>query len=216
MSEDIKIEDLQENEVLTQDTEQYEAEETTEEVEETVEQDPLKAELERVHNKSGNRTELEKALFKQNQIAKRIRELRGTEEDFQDDFIEDEDDKPVTIGMLKRLQAESAVNTALSLANDIENEVERELVVFHLENTIKSTGNPKDDLKLARALVNSVKNSQIAEEVVRKAPAKQHSSGSGVNGKHEERIELTSEELMYTKAPFNMKPEDIIKTRQKG
>lgn len=178
------------------------------------EQDPLKKELEKVKNKdkSGGRSELEKALFKKNQIEARIKELKGESNEEEE---ESEDDKPVTLGMLKQLNKANAVKSALDMADDIENETERELVRFHIENTINSTGNPNEDLRLARAIVNSVKNSKILEEQDRKGKAKTHSSGSSQPAKEESSPnDLTPEELAFMKPPFNLTKDAIIKARQ--
>ncbi len=172
-------------------------------------QDPLKPELERVKRK---RTPEEKLLYKKRLIDQQVKEL-GLEEE--DDIIEDDDDKPLTRGDFKKMQAEVAQKTALQLAQEIEAETERELVVYHLENTIRSTGNPQEDLKLAKSLVDSVKNRQTIEEIARKPVVKNHSSGSGAPAripKPEE--DLTQEEKLYLSPPWNMKKEDILKIRE--
>jgi len=206
--ENIKMEDIVEKDSST--SEESETVETTE-------QDPLKTELEKVQTKT-QRTELEKAAFSLKKNAERLKELGGdpnavlgTEKETSET---DEDDKPVTLGMLKRLQQETAEKTALQLAAEIPNETERELVKYHLQNTIKSTGNAQEDFKLARALVNSVKNSQIAEEVYRKTNPKNHSSSSGVDARQEEKIEFTQAELDMMKAPFNLSREEVIAARK--
>ncbi len=218
--EELNLEDLtpeSEPEEIEEGQDDMEGQDDTpdENPEDDDEQDPLKKELERIKQQKTGRSELEKAIFKRNQIDRRIRELKGDEDDIDDDFEDNEDDRPVTLGMLKKMQAQSTVKTALSLAvEEIDNEVERELVIYHLENTIKSTGNPKQDLSLARTLVNSVKNSQIAEELARKGKAKTHVS-SGGSGKHVVKIVLTPEEQLFTRPPFNMTPEQIVATRKK-
>lgn len=214
MSENIKMEDLEEK-VLASDTT-----ETTEETEETVEntetdvteQNPLKIELEKVKSKNEGRSELEKAIFKRNQIDKHIRELKGDTDE--DTDLDNDEDTPVTIGMLKKMQSETATKTALQLADDISDEVEKELVKYHIENTIRSTGNPAEDLKLSRAIVNSVKNTQIAEMVANKSTAKTHSNSSSAPANHTEKVELTAEEILFTRPPFNMTPEQVLKARK--
>lgn len=210
MSENIKMEDLQE--VSTS-----EAEETTEVVDE---QNPLKAELEKVHEKVGAKSELEKAAFSLRKNAERLAELGGDpksilgiEKEVEADI--DEDDAPVTIGMLKKLQKENATQTALQLADDIADPIERELVKHHVENSIRPSGNPREDLNLARAIVNAAKNQQIIEEVSRKSPAKSHTSSSGVPAKQERPVELTSEEMAFMRPPFNMTKEQILAIRNK-
>ncbi len=196
-------------------------EETTT-VESTTEQDPLKVELEKVQRKEG-KTEAEKAAYSLKKNAERAKELGidpaeilGYARKDVDDEPND-DDKPVTLGMLKKMEMEKSGNTALQLADDISNEVERELTKYHLENTIRSTGNPAEDLKNARAIVNAAKNSQIIEEVARKSPVKTHSSATSAPAKPEdEHIELTRDELAFTRPPFNLTEKDIIAARIKS
>jgi hypothetical protein len=130
---------------------------------ETIEQDPLKIELERV---KGGRTEEEKAEFTFKKQAERLQalgkdpaDILGIKKEPKEEV--EEDDKPVTIGMLKKMQQDTASKTAIQLANDISNETERELAKWHLENTIRSTGNPTKDLELALNLVNGVKKAKL-------------------------------------------------------
>jgi len=215
MSENIKQEDL-----IEKDTTSVSEEETKEE--ETTEQDPVAVELERVQ-KSGGRTELEKAEFSLKKNAERLKELGGdpnatlgvtTAEPDPDD----EDEKPLTVGQYRKLEqekaAQTATKTALQLADEIENESQRELAKYHLENTIKSTGNPKEDLNLALNLVNAVKNQRILEEQARKTPPKTHSNASGVDAINTEvQGELTLAEKVFMGKPFNMTKEQIIKAR---
>ena len=212
----IKQEDLVEKTDST--SEEAQVEETTVE---TTEQDPLKVELERVQGKA-KYTQEEKTTYKLRQEAKRAQEMGldpaevlgfAKNEDYSAD---EDDDKPVTVGMLKKIQQESASKNALQLAEDIEDESERELTKFHLQNSIKSTGNPSEDLKLARTLTNAAKNSKILEEVTRKPIAKSHSNASGVDAiDNEVKGELTPQEMLFTKKPLNMTKEEIIKLRPK-
>ncbi len=101
--------------------------------------------------------------------------------------------------MLKKIQQENASKTALQQADEITNEVERELVKHHLQNTIRSTGVPAEDLKLARALVNAVKNTKIIEETTRKVEPKSHSNSSSVDAKVEKEVTLTIDEQQLMK-----------------
>lgn len=180
------------------------------------EQDPLTTELDRIKKKDP-KTELEKAQRSLHFNAERVRELGGDPTAIlkPDDVVVEEDDKPVTVGMLRKLQQEGAARSAIQLAEEIQTESERELVKWHLANTIKSTGNPSEDLKLARAIVNSVKNGKITEEVIRKDKPKSHSSGSGAPAKDNNEVkgELTPQETLFMKPPFNMSKEAILKAR---
>ena len=194
MSGMLKMEDLQE--VSTS-----EAKETTPVVDE---QDPLKGELEKV-TRTG-RTEAEKAAFSLKKNAERARELGidpaevlGLSVEKPVESIDNDDDAPVTIGMLKRFQQEGAKKTALQMAEEIQSESERELTKYYLENRIVPSGNPTQDLADARELVNAKKNARILEEAARKTPAKQFSSASSAPARHEEPVEFTKDEITLMK-----------------
>jgi len=220
MSENLKMEDLVEQVDSTSETteqvETTEVVETTPEV--TTEQDPLKIELEKVQNKGG-RTELEKAQYSLKKNAERLKELGGDPtlvlgiEPKEDDEEENEDDKPVTLGMLKKMQNVNATKTAMQLAEEIPDNTEKELVKYYLENRIQPSGNPQEDLKDARRMVNAVKNEQIVQEISRKTPAQTHSNSSGVDAKQEQAIVYTQEELQMMRPPFNVTPAEILASR---
>lgn len=212
MSETIKDADLKDNAVVPPADTTKKPEDSEKKPEVT--QDPLKKELDDINNKKEGRTQKEKLIYSKNRIEKQLRELEGEEETPTDDD-EDDENRPVTFKDLKEMEAKRAVKTSLQLAEEISDETERELTKHHLENSIKSTGNPQEDLRLARAIVNAAKNAKIAEEIARKGKPKDHSSGSSApanNTGQEE--ELTPEELQFTKPPFNMSKADIIKTRK--
>lgn len=209
--ENIKMEDIVEKDSTSESKQVEETSETN-----TTEQDPLKIELDRVQKKP--KSEIEKAKDNLFFNAKRAKELGIDPAEIlgfksKEDEEVDEDDTPVTVGMLRKIQQENASKTALQLADEISNEAERELVKYHLQNTIKSTGIPTEDLKLSRALVNSVKNSQIIEETTRATPVKTHSNSSGVDAKQEKEITYSPDELQMMKPPFNMTPAQILEAR---
>lgn len=184
----------------------------------------LEQELER-ENKKGNtegRTEAEKAAFSLKKNAERARELGidpaevlgyDKKDDAQKDFNKD---APLTIGMYEQMQRENARKTALQLAEEIGDVHERELTIKYLRDRIVPSGNAHEDLRFARLAVNSLKNGQIVEEISRSTAASTHASGAGApplnNVKKE--IELTAEEQQFTRAPFNMTPDQIVKLRK--
>ncbi len=130
--------------------------------------------------------------------------------------IDDEDSQPLTVGMFKKFQQAGATKTAMQLADEIGDETEKELVKYYLENRIQPSGNPQEDLKDARRMVNAVKNEQIIQEVKRKTPAKTHSNGTGAPALDNEiKGELTAEEKVFLGKPFNLSKEQIIKSRTK-
>lgn len=208
------MEDIVEKDSTSESKVETKVEETSET--ETTEQDPLKTELERV-KKVSKYTEKEKAEHTLKSTAKRLEELggdiAGTLGIQQDNAEENEDDMPLTVGAFKKFQKEGAKKTALDLAEEIQNETERELTKYHLENTIKSTGIPSEDIKLARALVNAVKNTQIIEETNRKTVVKSHSNSSGVDAKQVKDFVPTADEIQLMRAPFNMSQTQILEAR---
>lgn len=182
------------------------AQEETAEV--STEQDPLKSELEKVQ-KQGGRSKKDKLLYSKKRIEEQLADLGEDPDELS------EDDKPVTVGMLKKMQTETAIKTALDLADDIADETERELTKYHLENTIRPTGDPKRDLELAQVHVNAVKNRQIMEETTRKGEPRKTAFKGGSNpkdGKIEE--ELTAQELSFMRPPFNLSKEQILAARK--
>lgn len=197
--------------VPTSETQEVETVETVE-----TEQDPLKTELERVQK--GGRTEKEKAEFSLRKTAERLAELGGDATAILgikvEDTIEDEDDLPVTKGELRKLMVQGATKNALQLAEDIEDQTEKELVKYYLENRIAPSGNPQEDLRDARRIVNSLKNEQIIKEAARKTPPKTHSNSSGVDAKQEQEIVLTADELQLMKHPFKMTKEQVLAARK--
>lgn len=183
------------------------------------EQDPLKVELDKVKKP---KSEAEKAKDNLFFNAKRVKELgmdpaeilgiKNQEHKSADDI--NDDDKPVTLGMFKKMQQENATKTALQLADDIPNETERELTRYYLENRIVPSGDPAQDLADARGMVNSKKNAQILEEANRKTAAKTHSSASSAPANHEQPIELTEEEVRIMRFG-GLTKEEVIKARKK-
>lgn len=183
-------------------------------------QDPIKVELDRVNKGKKVYTESEKATFNLKKNAQRAKEL-GVDplaviNELNIDTPEDmSDDTPVTVGMLKKKGVEDASKKALTLADDITDENERELVKHHLENTIKPSGDPQEDLRKARAIVNDVKNTQIATDALRKTAAKTHNSAAGAPAKTDQIVEFTAEELGFMRPPFNLSKEAVLAARPK-
>lgn len=198
-----------------------ETEEVKTEPEETKVDEPLKTELERV---KGKKTAAEKArdsLYFNAIEAKKLGIDPTKDERLKDIFgitkeeeVEDED-KPLTKKeLMEILSKNQAAKTAEQLATDIQDEIERELVLHHIQNTIRSTGDPQEDLRNARALANSARNAKIMEEMARKPEAKSHSSASSQSGQPAEpQVVLTAEEQAYLATGVITK-EEILLARQ--
>lgn len=178
--------------------------------------DPLKVELERVKSKKTPQEKARDSLFFNAEQAKKLgidpAEVLGIKP--KEEIVE-EDDKPVTRKELEELllksRQDTVAKTSVDLASEIPDEAERELTLFHIQNTIKSTGDPTEDLKLARALTNSVRNSQIIEEANRKPIAKTHSSATSGNiNQGEPTVVLTAEEQTYLNTGLVTKDEILL------
>lgn len=180
-------------------------------------QDFVKTELERVRRKEP-KTEAEKAAFALKKNAERAKEL-GLDPaailGVVAPVIAEDDNAPVTIGMLRKLDAEKSQKTALEMANEITNENERELTKVYLQTRIVPSGNPQEDLKMARALVNSVKNGQIAEEINRRGNPSIH-GGGGAPIRHDDPAGFTptDEESKMMRPPFSLSKEKILEVRK--
>lgn len=180
------------------------------------EQDPLKEELEKVQQKTATkRTKKEKLEFTRDRVLKELADLDGGEGTPPAPAPEDDDDTPLTRGDLRKMQEAATTKTALQLAEDITNETERELVKYHIDNTIKPSGDPATDLKIARSIVNAVKNEQILKQAALKPEAQTHSSDGGAPARHEPEIQLTPEEIPFSRPPFNLTKADILAKRPK-
>ncbi len=204
-----------------QDTINTENNESTTVVEKTTTEgetiSPVKAELEKVKNKE-TKSEAEKAAFSLKKNAERLKELGGDPVAVlgikpNSDDNEDED-APVTVGMLKKIEAEKAQQTAIQLAEStIKDKDDRELAKIYLSTRIIPTGDPQEDLRLALSMVNSVKNQQIAQELSRSnTQSRSHATSSGVPARADGIFEPTPEEAQFMRS-FGMTKEDILKAR---
>lgn len=186
---------------------------TTEEKPETKvegEQDLLKQELEKVKTK---RTQKEKLIYTKNRIEQQLKELDGDGENLEPSI---EDEKPLTMGEYKKLQSANVTKSALQLADEIENETERELTKHYLQNKIVSSGNPQEDLSDARALANKIKNAKIAEMAIQKPGVIRTSSQGGGTPFVAPEEELTPAEQRLLKSPLGagLTKEIILATRK--
>lgn len=175
-------------------------------------QSPIKKELDKARQPRSKR---EKLLYTKKRIDEQLAELDDEDGTTQTPIDEDEN-KPVTVGMLKARERDIAKRTALSLADDIEDDDERELTKHYLQTRIVPSGNPKEDLRLARAAVNSLKNEQIvAETTRRRSVARTSSSGSGAPALPPEDVFTpTSDEAALMRPPFSLTVDDIKKARK--
>ena len=180
----------------------------------TSQDDPLKKELEDIDKGKTTYTKRERLNFEKKKIDEQLGVIDKEEGITPDTEITDT--TPVTVGMLDKREREQSKKTALNMAEAIEDEDERKLVIHYLKNRIVPSGNSESDLRLARSVVNSLRNSQIAQEMDRKRDPNEHQSSSGAPATHEKEFTPTIEELVFMKPPYNLKKEDIIKAREEA
>lgn len=169
------------------------------------EKDPVQAELDKVE--AGKKTRLQKLEYTKTRVEQQI-----AEEKSKAGIREDDQDRPMTVREFNNLQQEKAKETALSMANEIENEAERKLVIHHLESTIKPSGDPQTDLRNARLIVNAVKNGQIVEETLRRTVPRSTGSAVGAPPKEKQATELTKDEKDLMRA-FKLTEAEVLAAR---
>ncbi len=188
--------------------------ETTEETQAPSQEDPVAVELARVQTKESGRTKRDKLEYTKARVESQLAEL-DAEEGVTPTSTPDKS-APMTVAMYEQMERERGQKTALQLADEISDANERELTKHHIENTIRPSGNPNEDLRLARAIVNSVKNGQIAQEVSRATPAPRSGTAPGapaiVAGPE---AQLSAEEMSFMRPPFSLSKEQIIASRPK-
>lgn len=170
------------------------------------EKDPIQAELERVESQKPKRTKLETLQYNAEKWNRDLAEERKKQ------GIEEDDNRPLTVAEFKSMQRETAQETALTLADDIQDEAERKLVKHHLEQTIKPSGDPQTDLRNARSLVNAVRNTQIAAEAVRAGKPKAAGSAASAPPREKQADDLTAEEKKIMTG-FKLTKEQVIASR---
>ena len=129
---------------------------------------------------------------------------------------EEDDDKPLTRGDLKRMKQQDVKDSAIELASDIEDELERDAVIDILENRLVPSDDPNADLKSALTMANATKAMQQLEEMARKGRPKSHASTPGGPGNAPDHFEPTEQERVFMSPPYNLSQEDIIKARNQA
>lgn len=181
-------------------------------------QTALEQEIERENKRGEGRSEAEKAAFSLKKTAERMKELGLDPAEVlglsQVAMPIVDKDAPLTVGMYEQMQKDRSQKTAIELAEEITDQHERALTISYLKTRIVPSGDPEDDIRFARQAVNSVKNSQIVEEISRSVKPKNFSSGASAPAmKVSIEPELSTDELMFTKPPFNMTRAEIISKR---
>lgn len=135
---------------------------------------------------------------KQGIIARQLAEL-GDEPDDEDDGLDDLDDdnKPLTMGDLKRIEADKAKKTAVEMAGAIE-DPEAAKAVKEALGSVVASGDPVKDFQNAVAIASATKNSQVLEEIRRKGTSATHRNGAGAPARQPEpEFVMTEEERRF-------------------
>lgn len=112
----------------------------------------------------------------------------------------EEDDRPVTFKDLKELKVQEATDTAIGLTEAIEDPKLAELTRFHIENTIRPSGDPHTDFVNAKLIVEAVKNGQKAQELARiVAPRSAGSAPSAPPKEPSAKPELSKEQREFAR-----------------
>ncbi len=166
------------------------------------------------------RTEAETAAFNLKRQAEKAKELGldpaeilGVKTHIETD-ASDEDDKPVTVGMLRDIQRTTAQKTALEMADSVTDGDTRNNVKQYLSERIKPSGDAESDFRLALAAASAPKNKQVLEELNRYTPPKRTASGGSVVAHVEEEFTPTAEEAVFMRPPYNTSKEKIIAARK--
>lgn len=162
------------------------------------------------------RTEAEKAAFTLRKTAERVKELGLDPNEILDlnRGESDEDDKPVTLGMLKQIQMQDARKSALQLAEEITDEETRTAVKQALETRVTPSGNPEEDFRFALAAVSAPKNKQVMEMITNYVPPKRVVTGGSMPAHIEEEFTPTEEER-YHMTHFGLTKEKVIAARKR-
>lgn len=175
-------------------------------------QDPVADELARVQKKDQGRSKREKLEYTKARVDSQLAELDA--EEGNTPAVSGDKSAPMTVAMYENLEKERAQKSALQMADEITDANERDLVKHHIENTIRPSGNPNEDLRVAKALVNAVKNGQLLEETARvSTPSRAPASPGAPARLPQQQEELTSDELLFMRPPFNMTKDQVIKAR---
>lgn len=128
----------------------------------------------------------------------------------------DEDSKPVTVGMLRDIQKQDAHKTALQRAEEIVDEETRAAVKDILTTRVKPSGDSEEDFRFALSAANAGKNTQIIKEVQRYVVPKRTAAGGSMPAHIEEEFTPTAEENRFMQPPYNISKEKIIAARRQA
>lgn len=128
-----------------------------------------------------------------------------------------DDDTPVTVGMLKERDRQTATKSALQMAQEIADEDTRSLVTEYLQHNIVPSGNAEQDFRIALAAAAAPKNKQVLDEINRYGTPKRGTAGGSLPAKTDAEFVPTDAERNLV-AGFGFSPEKqkeiILKSRK--
>lgn len=170
-------------------------------------------------SQESKRTEAEKAAYTLKKNAERARELgldpaeiMGTKTHIEPND-DDEDDKPVTVGMLRNIQRKDAQKTALQMADELQDEATRTIVKEYISDRIVASGDADKDFRLALAAASAEKNKQVLAEMSRLVPPKRTAAGGSSPAHVEEEFNPTPEEQYHMKH-FGLSKDKVLAARK--
>ena len=128
---------------------------------------------------------------------------------------QDDDSRPVTVGMLRDIQKQDAHKTAIQRAEEIEDEATRTTVKNYLSNNVKPSGDAEADFKFALSAASAEKNKQVIAEIQRYVAPKRTASGGSMTAAIEEQFTPTDQESVMMRPPYNVSKEKIIEARKR-
>lgn len=114
----------------------------------------------------------------------------------------------------KKEKSKEATQSALQMAESIQDAEVKEKVKVYLNTRIVPSGNPEQDFRDALGAVSSSKNKQVIEEIKRYTPAKVTAAGSSQPVNVEEEFVPTEEEKRFMAPPWNLSKEKILANRK--
>ena len=123
------------------------------------------------------------------------------------------DDQPLTRRDLRNIQKEDVKKTSLELADQIEDETERE-ETKRILNRLEPSGDAQRDFAIAHSAVTADRTKKVAKVAAQSRTASRTAAGGTQPGKAEDDFEPTADELVFMRPPYNLSKEKIIAKRQ--
>lgn len=219
---------LQESPVVEQNVQQPETHDDASQAEVMQSEDPITAELERIKGDTNGKSQkdkfeykLKRELAQAKQMGIDVAKLAGIESNNETETSDD--DRPLTKReveeMLRSNKAPS--KSAFEMALEIQNEAEKELHLYYLENKVNPALSEEEKFQTAKEMVTALKlKNQVQLSQVKPQPKSYSTASSYVPPKQAEvdSVKLTPEEdMLFRDAKvrgINLTKEEIIKMRK--